>query len=399
MGRSVKEVREKIKTKPPDPIRAINSAVHAAAEALCLRCLRKRQRPTESASVPSGAANSQGDPGSIMTALLVALALLAVLSGFYAARRIGAPSKEALEQTIYSLPKAGPIRAAGGVQQLQMSRADGSVATLSYVRHGERGDHPPIVLVHPTPHTLLSFVDTAFGEGFGLAGDREVLLLEVVGHGVTRTPHASPLTFQQCADWVADAIRALELGPAVLVGQSYSGEFVWRCAVDHPELVAGLVLMDSAGVPRREGDWLPEEIKMREMSAAKIGWLLNSADRVRGALEIHYPKHGVDADQARAVYETCRHPGNWSAMVDLARDENGERIEDLAKLACPTLLLWGSEDAAYEPGHYAEEFRRRIPDVEMQLLDGVGHYGQEEVPAEVADAIRAFSQRLRAPAS
>ena len=43
MGRSVKEVREKIKTIPPDPIRKLNSKVHAAVEALCLRCLKKRQ--------------------------------------------------------------------------------------------------------------------------------------------------------------------------------------------------------------------------------------------------------------------------------------------------------------------------------------------------------------------
>ncbi|MGE0707343.1 MAG: serine/threonine protein kinase [Planctomycetota bacterium] len=43
LGRSVKEVRDKIKTKPPDPIRQLNPKVHAAAEALCLRCLKKRQ--------------------------------------------------------------------------------------------------------------------------------------------------------------------------------------------------------------------------------------------------------------------------------------------------------------------------------------------------------------------
>jgi len=43
LGRSVKEVREKIKTQPPDPIRQLNPKVHAAVEALCLRCLRKRQ--------------------------------------------------------------------------------------------------------------------------------------------------------------------------------------------------------------------------------------------------------------------------------------------------------------------------------------------------------------------
>ncbi len=43
LGRSVKEVRDKIKSQPPDPIRAINPAVPPTAEALCLRCLKKRQ--------------------------------------------------------------------------------------------------------------------------------------------------------------------------------------------------------------------------------------------------------------------------------------------------------------------------------------------------------------------
>jgi len=43
LGRSVKEVREKIKTTPPDPIRNVNPDVHPTVEALCLRCLKKRQ--------------------------------------------------------------------------------------------------------------------------------------------------------------------------------------------------------------------------------------------------------------------------------------------------------------------------------------------------------------------
>jgi serine/threonine protein kinase len=43
LGRSVKEVREKIKTQPPDPLRKVNPDLHAAVEGLVLRCLRKRQ--------------------------------------------------------------------------------------------------------------------------------------------------------------------------------------------------------------------------------------------------------------------------------------------------------------------------------------------------------------------
>jgi predicted Ser/Thr protein kinase len=43
LGKTVQEVRQKIKTAPPDPIGQMNAKVHAAAEGLCLRCLKKRQ--------------------------------------------------------------------------------------------------------------------------------------------------------------------------------------------------------------------------------------------------------------------------------------------------------------------------------------------------------------------
>ena len=50
LGKNVKEVREKIKTAPPDPPRQANPSVHPAVEGLVLRCLKKRQ--TERFSTP-----------------------------------------------------------------------------------------------------------------------------------------------------------------------------------------------------------------------------------------------------------------------------------------------------------------------------------------------------------
>ena len=43
LGKSVKEVREKIKTVPPDAPRSVNPQIPQVAEAICLRCLKKRQ--------------------------------------------------------------------------------------------------------------------------------------------------------------------------------------------------------------------------------------------------------------------------------------------------------------------------------------------------------------------
>ncbi|MBI3725796.1 serine/threonine protein kinase [bacterium] len=43
IGKTVKEVRDKIKKEPPDPPRSLNPKVPQVAEAICLRCLKKRQ--------------------------------------------------------------------------------------------------------------------------------------------------------------------------------------------------------------------------------------------------------------------------------------------------------------------------------------------------------------------
>ena len=47
-------------------------------------------------------------------------------------------------------------------------------------------------------------------------------------------------------------------------------------------------------------------------------------------------------------------------MVDLARDENGEREHELSQLEPPTLLLWGADDIAYTLDHYAQRFADEI---------------------------------------
>jgi 2-hydroxy-6-oxo-6-(2'-carboxyphenyl)-hexa-2,4-dienoate hydrolase len=183
----------------------------------------------------------------------------------------------------------------------------------------------------------------------------------------------------------------LDLRGVTLVGNSYGGEFVWRAALDDAERVTRIVLMSSSGFARRDDEWLPEEVKMRELSLAKIGWLLNSRARVRGALAPHF-QTPVSDEHVEEVYLVCSNRDNWHAMIDLARDENGTRSAELATLQQPALLLWGAQDVAYRPERFGALFRETIPDARLVLLEGAGHYPQEERPTEVARAIAAFAR-------
>lgn len=299
--------------------------------------------------------------------------------------------KDVLGRRLEELSKNRPVREAGVQLLTAPALIEGReiAASWRYHRAGERG-RPVIVLVHGTPSSLFTWTELVHGgPGFeGLARDFDVIALDVIGHSATVT-QLERYSFQACADWVVAFLAALDLRDVTLVGQSYGGEFAWRAALGAPQRVARVVLLNSSGVPRREGEWLPEEVKLREWSVARLGWMLNSRSRLLGALQPHFAEP-VPTERLEEYFLVCENSDNWSACVDLARDENGTRVEDLRNLRAPVLLLWGARDIAYPPQRFAVEFQQRLPDSRLVLVETSGHYPHEEAPARVASELRSF---------
>lgn len=324
---------------------------------------------------------------------LLALALLLAL-GAVAGLGCRTMDKSEIEARLLALPKNAPVAALGLERSRMTLLVDGETRELELVRYGT--GTPRIVLVHGTPGSLFTWSELVFGRdgGRGLAADFGVLAIDVVGHGVQ--PDAlDPLTFQRAADYVGAALEALDLRDVCLIGHSYGGEFAWRAALDNPERVSELVLLDSAGYPRRDDEWLPEERKMRDWSIATWGWLFNSRERIRTALQPHF-SDPVSDERLEEMYLCCNHRGNWRAMVQLARDENGLRAGELTRIPQRTLLVWGERDIAYGIERFARQFERDIPGARLAIVEGAGHYPHEERPDEVARLLREF---LLAPAA
>lgn len=327
---------------------------------------------------------------------LAGLALLAALGWSSCAL-----SKTAIEERLLALPGNAPLRAHGIERRSTTMLLEGErrEVELSWLRFPPReprpaGQRPAVVLVHGTPGTLLSWTELALGApgSAGLSEELDVYAIEVIGHGFARTP-TERMSFQRGADYVAGAILALGLSGVTLVGHSYGGEFCWRAALDRPDLVARLVLIDSSGYARAPEQFLPEEVQMRESSLAKLGYLLNSRARIARALQPHFDEP-VSAESIEEYWLTCENRDNWRAMIDLARDEEGHRQEEIRALRQPVLLVWGSRDIAYAPEVFLERFRRDLPGARVALLEGLGHYPQDERPAEVARLVQAFAMEL-----
>jgi pimeloyl-ACP methyl ester carboxylesterase len=63
--------------------------------------------------------------------------------------------------------------------------------------------------------------------------------------------------------------------------------------------------------------------------------------------------------------------------------------DEVARITAPTLIFWGTRDAAVSR-HQVETLADRIPDAGLVPLDGAGHYAHLDAPAPVLAGTRHF---------
>ncbi|MCG3134099.1 MAG: 2-succinyl-6-hydroxy-2,4-cyclohexadiene-1-carboxylate synthase [Planctomycetes bacterium] len=338
----------------------------------------------------------------LLRAAVLSLSVLAAASVWLGA--CAGMSREEAGRAMAALPKNASIVRhgnSGSTFEYEGGRAD-----LRYVRipatpgtaQGAAGAKTPLLLVHGTPGSSFDWSSVADEIARNGARGRDVYLIDVIGHALAPAGAHRPMTFQKAADWIVAAIPHLGVGRVHVVGHSYAGEFCWRAALDAPQRFASLTLIDSAGHARPADGWLPEEVKMREMWLAPIGWAVLDREKVRGALQPHFdaPVHDDLVDEFLAVSSV---PDAWKSMVDLARDENGTREAEIPRIAVPTLLLWGGRDIAYPVDRVARRFEREIAGSRLVVLPDAGHYPHHVDPARVLREILDHADRADAAAA
>jgi pimeloyl-ACP methyl ester carboxylesterase len=61
----------------------------------------------------------------------------------------------------------------------------------------------------------------------------------------------------------------------------------------------------------------------------------------------------------------------------------------LHRITAPTLIVHGKQDGIV-PAVYADEFKSRIPNARVEMIDGAGHLPQMEQQAKVVEIVRGF---------
>jgi haloacetate dehalogenase len=274
-----------------------------------------------------------------------------------------------------------------------LERIDVGEAQLR-VRHG--GSGPPLVLLHGHPRTHATWHRVAAR----LAPHHTVVCPDLRGYGQSSKP--SDMSKRAMAGDVVRLMAALGHERFALAGHDRGSAVAYRAALDHPEAVSALAVLD--GLPIAEhldrchakfalGWWhwwffgQTEKPAERVINADPDAWYTATDEHMGPEAFADYRTAIHDPDTVHAMLEDYRAGLRADREHDEADRHAGRTI------ACPTLVLWSSRDDLEEMhGDPREIWRAWARDVRGFPIDS-GHHMAEEAPAALADALREFLQR------
>jgi len=267
---------------------------------------------------------------------------------------------------------------------------------LHTLRRGSPGTLP-LVLLHAFPVDHRMWLDVTDL----IAGDRTVLAPDLPGFGtspsgpdVAKTVGADPAvpSIDVMGDGVAAALVHAGIGRAAVAGLSMGGYVAMSMVERHPQLVAGLGLLDT----RATAD--DEEARAKRLSVADAVLAEQRVDAVFGMRTsvLGATNRVARPDLVERIEGWIRDQGPQAvAWAQRAMAARPDRSAVLAGYAGPAVVIVGDEDEL-APVAVARQMADLLTDVELVVVPRSGHMTGNESPEPVASALARLLRRAGA---
>ena len=251
----------------------------------------------------------------------------------------------------------------------------------------------PVVLLHgliSQSYSWREVIPTLAAQG------HRVIAPDWLGYGFSGQPDRLdfPYTPEALITALADLMQALELEAFALVAQGFLGSVGIQYALRHPERVDRLAIFNAPIAQTAKLPW-----KISQFGIPLIGDALTQNPLLVDRILESGGGYRID-DKDMDVY---RRPWLKSSDVGRALQATVQRLnlkEVTAEIEAglktwpkPLLVGWGLRDP-WLPVVIAQTCVKSAADAELVELDEVGHYGQEDWPEKVSEALMPFLRRL-----
>ena len=246
------------------------------------------------------------------------------------------------------------------------------------------GRLPPLVLIHGVG------LDRRMWDGVSrcLAGRLRCIAFDMPCHGEAGMPEGE-VTLATFADALARIVDNLDC-PPVVVGFSMGAMVAQRFALDRPDALRGLVLMNAV-FDRDEGQ---RAAILQRLAAVERNGPAGMAD----SAIVRWFTEGFRKASPELVAPVRRRllandPSAYLAAYRVFATGDAGLAAEADRIACPTLAMTAEHDINSTPA-MSRALARVIPNAAALVLGGLAHGAPIEAPERVADAIHTFAARL-----
>jgi pimeloyl-ACP methyl ester carboxylesterase len=339
-----------------------------------------------------GVGSRIGWPLKIFVGILLVLLILLVLNAF-------ALNNETKSADL-NVPGAQLVQTTSGpLQVLDTGTPPTKSAFRNFVRVAGRNDQipfrgitgaqmafnsSPIVLIHGSAGAINWWDDLIPL----LKPYHRVIAIDLLGYGGSEKPD-SDYSIETQANLVAQVLTRLKVSQALLVGHSLGGSVVTSVAEQSPDLVSGLVLIDSG--PDNSGGLSGGARAVRTPVLGQALWRIAPDSMIRKNVSQGFaPGYDVPDKYVEDVREMT-----YSAYTKSGKE--GEEFKDqkslpdrLTAIGKPLLVIFGEEDQIYDAREALSAYAA-VPGARTHLILNSGHSPQIEAPAQTAREIENFA--------
>ncbi len=260
----------------------------------------------------------------------------------------------------------------------------------------EQGEGHPVLLFHGNPTWGYLYRKVAAelrGEPYRL------IMPDMVGFGFSdRASNRADYNLANHVRWMGNLVGSLQLDEATFVVQDWGGPIGLHAAYQHPGLMTALVVLNTTIGPPKPG--FKPTLFHRVFSSQFGEWAARWFSLPHGAMRVAQgDRRSIGRLVRRSYTFPLRGRHGHHAVIEAVRmvphDMNHPSIPFLEEagsaamgFAGPTAIVWGDRDPVL--GKLRRRVSRQLPQAEVTVTEA-GHFLQEEVPAEIAAAIRSVT--------
>ncbi|MBF0451809.1 MAG: alpha/beta hydrolase [Candidatus Magnetomorum sp.] len=254
----------------------------------------------------------------------------------------------------------------------------------------DQGQGPVLLLLHgftASLHTWNGWVDT-------LKDKYRLIRMDILGFGLTGPSKTKTYSRDQWVTFIDHFVSRLNIDKFSIVGNSLGGYIAWNYALDFPQKVDKLVLLDPIGYDQ-ETPLLLELACLPVLG--EIGKIVMPRVMVKMCLKDVYGNKALVTDELVDHYfGLANRKGARKTYIDIFRmmkqaGENPNVGEKIKYISTPTMLMWGEQDR-WVPVELLDRWKSDLPQAVVKKYPGVGHIPMEEKPYLTAmDADRFLS--------